>query len=255
MPGAHEKLEHAEHATHGGNKLFGVTMALIGVLIAFCGAMVGSERNELTRAMIEQTQAHADFTSASTKYRLIMLELEKQRARVLAARDTPGGWSPVERFIELSGDYSKERRLSKDWADSYKPLVEAHFDAAEGYEHAQLISEIAIVLASLGVLLGSRPAWMLSVLLAGGCLVQIGRTFFPTATTVKHTLAKIAVAEEAFMDLRKSHVGANEDERTIERLDSDGKIREAIEARAKSREAGTAEAKATEPKAAEKAKE
>src|SRR5438270_8606721 len=103
MGGAHEKLERAEHASHGdghhggSNKLFGVTMALIGVLIAFCAAMVGSERNELTRAMIEQTQAHSDYTSASTKFRLIMLELEKQRARVAAARDTPGGWSPVER--------------------------------------------------------------------------------------------------------------------------------------------------------------
>src|SRR6266567_8627396 len=93
---AHQKLEHAEHASHKGghdsgshNKLFGVTMALIGVLIAFCSAMVGSERNELTRAMIEQTQAHSDYTGASTKYRLVMIELEKQRARVLAARDTP----------------------------------------------------------------------------------------------------------------------------------------------------------------------
>ena len=43
MPGAHEKLEHAEHASHGGghgggNKIFGVTMALLGVLIALSGA-------------------------------------------------------------------------------------------------------------------------------------------------------------------------------------------------------------------------
>src|SRR6266478_9929314 len=115
MSGAHEKLEHAEH--HGSsNKIFGVTMALIGVLIAFCGAMVGSERNELTRAMIRQTQAHADFTAASTKYRLIMLELEKQRARISTQKDPPGGFSPVERFIELSQDYTKERSLSKNWA-------------------------------------------------------------------------------------------------------------------------------------------
>src|SRR5438552_1141573 len=125
---AHATLEHAEHAAHSEhshehssgagstNKLFGVTMALIGVLIAFCSAMVGSERNELTRAMIEQTQAHADFTAASTKYRLIMIELEKQRARISTQRDPAGGFSPVERFIELSQDYAKERNLSKNWA-------------------------------------------------------------------------------------------------------------------------------------------
>src|SRR5579862_2502141 len=153
---AHATLEHAEHAAHGGehghdeagnsHKTFGVTMALIGVLIAFCSAMVGSERNELTKTMIKQTQAHADFTAASTKYRLIMLELEKQRARISAQRDPAGGFSPVERFIDLSQDYSKERGLSKKWSESYEPLVDAHFDAAEQYEHAQVVAEIGIVM-------------------------------------------------------------------------------------------------------------
>ena len=216
-------------------------MGLIGVLIAFSAAMVGSERNELTRAMIEQTQAHADFTSASTKFRLIMLELEKQRARVAAAKDAPGGWSPVERFIELAGDYKKERNLAKTWADTYKPLVGAHFDAAEGYERAQLIAEIGIVLASLAVLLGSRPAWFISVALSLACLIQIGRTFFPTGRVVKETLTKITQAEEAYADLRKSHVGANEDDLVIERLDADGKMRAAILARTKARESETHE--------------
>ncbi len=86
MSGAHEQLEHAEHAEHAGHggktsKLIGVTMALIAALIAYCAALVGSERNELTRTMIEQTQAHADYTTASAKFRSVMLELEKQRAK------------------------------------------------------------------------------------------------------------------------------------------------------------------------------
>ena len=51
---------------HGPGKLIGLTMALIGVLIAFCAALVGAERNELTRTMIEQTQAHSDYSSPST---------------------------------------------------------------------------------------------------------------------------------------------------------------------------------------------
>ena len=92
MPGAHEKLERAEHATHAGghggdsNRLFGVTMALIGVLIAVCSAKVGSERNEFTRAMIKQTQAHAKETSASTKLRLVNSKSSR-----------PGKWPPVTR--------------------------------------------------------------------------------------------------------------------------------------------------------------
>lgn len=239
MSGAHQKLEHAEHATHGGgqhggsNKIFGVTMALIGVLIALCGAMVGSERNELTRAMIEQTQAHSDYTGASTKLRLIMIELEKQRARVAASRDAPGGWSPVERFVELASDYNEERGLAKSWAESYRPIVEAHFDAAEGFEKGQLIAEIGIVLASLGVLLASRAAWMISVILSVACIAQIGRTYFPTHRVVQEALTRVHHAEVAYEDLRKAHIGENADEKTIERLDPDGKMRAGINARVK----------------------
>ena len=73
---------HQKGKPHGRGKLIGLTMALIGVLIAFCAALVGSERNEPTRTMIEQTQAHSDYSSASTKFRLIMLDLEKQRGVV-----------------------------------------------------------------------------------------------------------------------------------------------------------------------------
>ena len=57
-------------------------MAMIGALIAYCAAMVGSQRNELTKTLIEQTQAHADYTAASTKFRTVMLELEKQQGRL-----------------------------------------------------------------------------------------------------------------------------------------------------------------------------
>ena len=46
-----EKLERAEDAAHISSKHIGVTIALIGVLIAFCAAMVSSEQNELTRTM------------------------------------------------------------------------------------------------------------------------------------------------------------------------------------------------------------
>ena len=250
MAGAHEKLEHAEHAAHsdshggGHNKLFGVTMALIGVLIAFCSAMVGSERNELTRAMIEQTQAHSDYTAASTKLRLIMIELEKQHARVAAARDPQGGFSPVPRFIKLANDYTKERNMAKTWADTYRPLVGGHFDAAEGYERAQLIAEIGIVLASLGVLLVSRPAWMLSVILSVICVFQLGRTFVHTSNVVRTSNEKIHHAEEAYTELRKSHVGENDDEKAIERLDADGSIRAAIEAKAKNRQSDVSEQEA-----------
>jgi hypothetical protein len=249
MSGAHAKLEHAEHAAHSGghghghdsgnnNKLFGVTMALIGVLIAFCSLMVGSERNELTRAMIEQTQAHADYTAASTKYRLIMIELVKQKARVATAKDAPGSFSPVERFIQLAGDYAEERKLGRTWANSYKPVVDGHFDAAEGYELAQLIAEVGIVLASLAVLLASRPAWIFALFLSVICVAQLGRTYIHTTHEIERAMVKVHQAEDEFDKLRNAHGGGKEDEQIIQQLDADGSIRASIATRAKNRPPG-----------------
>jgi len=127
---SHATLEHAEHAAHAGHahhdghghgdgklsgKVVGVTMALIAVLLAFCAAMVGSERNELMRAMIEQTQAHSDYTSASTKFRLIMLDLEKQRGALTPAANADAAPSPVlVRLLRLYLDYSSEKTLSNN---------------------------------------------------------------------------------------------------------------------------------------------
>src|SRR6185369_12296448 len=104
---------------------------------------------------------------------------------------------------------------------SYHPIVEAHFEAAEGYEHAQLIAEIGIVLASLGVLLASRPAWMISVALSLVCVFQLTRTNYHTRHVVTGSLVQVHHSEEAYGELRKSHVGANQDADAIERLDSD----------------------------------
>ncbi len=226
-----EALENAEHASHAGHaehgkapaKLIGLTMALIGVLIAFCAAMVGGERNELTRTMIEQTQANSDASSASIKFRLVMLDLEQLRGASTSAATT----AILPRFLRLYSDYARERKLSKEWADSYSPLVQTHFESAEGYEHAQLIAEIGIVLASLGVLLGSRPAWLVSLVFAAVCVAQLGRTYIRTQHEVAEASEKVHTGEEGYTELRKAHSASNDDQMTVEALDPGGKLRAA----------------------------
>lgn len=228
-------MERAEHASHGGvhhatNKHIGLTIAIIGALIAFCAAMVGSERNELMRSMVEQTQANADSAGASTKHRLVMMELEKQRGQraglstAIDQTDTQRD-QVLRRFIELAGDYSKERARSKKWADSFQPVIGAHFDAAEHYEDAQLIAEIGIVAASLAVLLSSRAAWLLSIALAAVCIGQLGLTFAHTRHVVDATVGKVRHAEEAYLGERKLELAEKDDKACIEALDPGGKIR------------------------------
>jgi hypothetical protein len=228
MASPYETLEKAEETTHVRSKHIGLTMALIGVLIAFCAAMVGSQRNELTRTMIEQTQAHSDYSSASTKFRIVMIELERLRGASSAplsdapnASQLPG----LKRFLRLYLDYSKERTFAKTWADSYQPEIDAHFGAAESYEKAQLVAEIGIVIASLAVLLSNRLAWIVSIVFAALCVAMLGKTSLATRNTVIQTTDAIRQTEHAYKELRKAHLAANEDETTVDQLDPGAKIR------------------------------
>jgi hypothetical protein len=237
-----EKLEHTSHGDHAGhqrsNKLIGLTMGLIGVLIALCAALVGGQRNEMSRAMIEQTQATADATSASTKFRIVLISIEQLRAQPTLSDATR------ERFVRLYDDYLKERKFTSAWAASYRELIDAHFEAAEGYEHAQVVAEVGIVFASLAVLLANRLAWLVSIALAVGSLGLAGNTYFETRAHVGPALAEIEHHESAYEALRKSHVGDHADADAADALDPGGTFRKAIEAEAS--------AAATHPPAAEK---
>lgn len=227
-------MEHSEHISGHGHghgeadsKLIGLTIALIGVLLAFCAAMVASERNELTRAMIEQTQAHSDYTSASTKFRLVMLEVEKLRVGLkdeAVPADGPSG-PIVRRFVRLYSDYSKERAFTKEWSHAFQPVIDSHFVASEDYEKAQLLAEIGIVVASLAVLLHNKKAWYVSLIMAGLCVGQLGRTWQHQHSTLHSLEGKVEETGEAYKELRKAHVNANEDEKAIEQLDPGGKLR------------------------------
>ena len=104
-------------------------------------------------------------------------------------------------------------------------MIQTHFEGAEGYEHAQLIAEIGIVLASLGVLLSSRPAWLVSIVFAGACVVQLGMTFAHTRHEVNEASEKVHRTDEAYHELRKAHAAAGDDERTVEALDPGGVLR------------------------------
>ena len=55
-------------------------------------------------------------------------------------------------------------------------------------------------------------------------------TFVKTRHSVAHAVANIRQAENAYQQVRESHLGASGDERTLEELDPGGKIRAEIEA-------------------------
>ena len=235
-------MEHAEHTAHSGShggKHLGVTMAMLAVLIAFAAAMVGSQRQELVTSLLDQSWAHSSYTAASTKYRLIMLELEKMRG------GSPG--PALQRMLRLYTEYSDEQKLAQKWDDDCQPLIDAHFDAAEGYEHAQLVAELAIIIASLAVLLNSRMAWLVSVGVGVLCLALMGYTFVTSRSAIAENHEKVHAAEHVFEERMEHHAESSEDEEVVNELDPGGKVRATFKESETKSEHG--EAKAGKPDA------
>ena len=227
--GAHEALEHAEHAGHAhGSKQMGVTMAILAVLIAFCAAMVGSQRQELMTTLLDQSWAHSSWVAAVVKDEMAVADMQKMRGQPNTA-----GNPAVARLIRMDGDYNTEADLAKTWDDASDPLVDAHFDAAEGYEHAQLVAEVALIIASIAVLLSNRPAWFASLVVGAIALCLIGFTFVSARGAIAKAHHKVEEAEEDYIDHSESDLDTKGREALLNELDPGGKIRATAVAEAK----------------------
>lgn len=222
MPGAHEALEHAEHAApagHGGdnhgkgNKLgtfIGLTMGLLGVLLALAAAKVGGERTELVESMVEQQSANSRYQSQDVKHRMAFLVLSQVHATMPSAAElAAGAKSPDKKdIIELGQTvqrYLAEAGLAKTWVESYDPAIKAHLAAQEHYEVGQLLAEVGIVLASIALLMQRKAAWFIAIALGVGAVSIIVMTYVHTHKVVHAAEAKIEETGTAYRDARNAN--------------------------------------------------
>jgi len=227
--GAHEALEHAEHAGHAhGSKQMGVTMAILAVLIAFCAAMVGSQRQELMTTLLDQSWAHSSWVAASVRSGMIASDLQKLHGQP-GATTNPA----LPQLLRLDSDYTTEAKLAKEWDDACEPLVDAHYDAAEGYEHAQLIAEVALIICSVAILLGNRMAWLASLVVGAVCIVFIGYTFISARGAVAENHHKVEHAEKAYDEHTENDLDSKGRDQLLNDLDPGGKIRATFAAETK----------------------
>jgi len=244
----HEVVEHVEHAAHESghgsvSKYIGITMALLGVMVAFCSAMVGAERTELIKSMVEQSTKNSIYQTETMKFRAMHANSELLKAlspdqseikkieTTLREKRKAGGKSDDEDTAELKDlisssvedladlltpdhevitefnktakSYERDVKEAKEDADAYDKIIEARQDAAEGYERALLAAEIGIVIASVALLLANRMVWMVSVVLAVICLGTTGFTYQRTRRDVSAAQEKIAAAAKNVIQLEK----------------------------------------------------
>jgi hypothetical protein len=284
-----EMLEHMEHAGHGGHghddhaagpgKQIGITMALLGVMLALCAALVGSHRTELIKTTVEQSNKWGLYQSEAMKFRVMETDLEllkaltpsieeeKQMDANLRAKHANAGKEDSEdtaeikdlvasavddladlltpdqkekvRFAKIAKRYEHDMVEAKEDAEAYEPAIEAHFEASEWYERAQLLAEVGIVVASIALLLSSRKVWMIAVLLGVGGFGIVTMTFIRTRGKLRDAEHKI---EEA---AKRTEAIEEDDEDEDEKKDMGGEGGEA-------KPGGKEEAKAAEGKPEEK---
>ena len=246
----HEIAEQIEHAAHGGGhggsgaaRYIGITMALLGVMVAFCSAMVGAQRTELIKAMVEQSTRMGTYQTETMKFRSMTANAELLKAlspakdeikkieTTLREKRAPSGKKDdedtaelkdlisssvedladlltpdhevIRDFAKVAKTYERDMKEAKEDADSYDKMIETRGEAAEGYERALLAAEIGIVIASVALLLGNRLIWGVSLILAITCVGTAGYTFSSSRHNVAEAEEKIRKASENVIQLEK----------------------------------------------------
>jgi Domain of unknown function (DUF4337) len=266
-----ELLENMEHAGHGGHeehggagghgsvplaRSVGITMAVLGVLLAICSALVGATRTELVTTMVEKTNVMMRYQAASTKFRMLQANLQQmdallpsdpKRFQALGREldDTSGKLtgdnallaamlrafhdrlmltvvpttSDLKRLVEVARGYKAETAAAYAWKESYNEEIEAYEHAGEHYEWAMLASEIGIVIASIALLLSSRIAWIVSIVLGLTCVVLVAITNLQARSALHVAHHEIAHARAAYNEVANEERAAAADEALFESID------------------------------------
>jgi hypothetical protein len=221
MAEATDSLEHMNHAAHAGehgpephgrvSTYIGITMAVLGVILAFASAKVGGERTELVASMVEQQDAHMRYITQDIKHRVAVLSLYQLRGTVevlpAASRhgDVDSHSAQAQAMVSIANTvnrYLGESKAAGTWSDAYDPVVRAHIEGQDKYELGMLAAEIGIVMASVALLLRRKMIWYTAM---GLGVISIGimiATYARTAPVVHESEKKIEESARAYHDLR-----------------------------------------------------
>jgi len=218
-------------------------MALLGVMLALCAALVGSHRTDLIKTTVDQANKWGLYQAEAMKLRVIEgdvellhaispnMQEEKTLDANLRAKSAAGGKSDDEDTAEikdliatsvddlaelltpdpeddaalgkLAKRYEHDMKEAKEDAEAYDPKIEAHTDAAEWYERAQLLAEIGIVVASVALLLSNRKVWYVAVAAGVAGAGIIGWTFVKTHRAIEDADKHIEEAQKRDDDIEK----------------------------------------------------
>jgi hypothetical protein len=224
MAKATEHLEHMQHVAHAGehadgggeghnpahsrlSTYTGITMAVLGVILAFASAKVGGERTMLVKTIIEKEDAHSRYVTQDLKHRIAVISLRQLRA-TLPALAAPGRASTAvdaQEMVALARTvqrYYSESQAAVEWDIAYTPAIQAHVEGQEYYEWGMLCAEIGIVIASISLLLRKRVFLYLAIALGVASVAVLIFTYSKTEPVVRAIEERTAEAAKVYGTMR-----------------------------------------------------
>jgi len=210
-----ERMEHAAHehghgpAGHGESHKslsmgIGITMAMLGVLLAFCAAKVGGERTELVQSLVEQSNAHAQYHAQDVKHRVAFIALQQLHATAFGSAPGALDKHDVLAMADTVDRYLAESDLAKDWSGSY-----------DSFWHAPVTLDLGVLtledtlqhwvndalMVSVALLMRRRILWFVAIALGLASIALVGKTYW-------HTTQIVAVAERHTEETAKVYLEA-----------------------------------------------
>jgi hypothetical protein len=124
------------------------------------------------------------------------------------------------RFVDLMKQYDAQQHAAHKYTESFDGRIESYAEAAEHYEWAQLCCEIAIVLASVALLLGSRFAWLVSLAPATAGVILIGLTWMSTQGALAKADHEVAQARSGYDKLVDEKADAAGDAKLVHDIEA-----------------------------------
>jgi hypothetical protein len=179
---AEVEIPHAEGKQ--GEKVVGILIAVIAVLMAVIGSLGNNAANDMIVNEVKSSNSYAWYQAKRQREYLNDLELKRIEVE-LAGNPTAAqreGWTRLANELRAkNAEYRTENE--KIQAEARQQGLEARTAGArnDAFDHAEILFQVAVVLCSLTLLTESRLFLRLGLVVAVAGLVMGGRAFFQQA--------------------------------------------------------------------------
>lgn len=150
-------------------KPVGITIAIVAVVMAIFGSLGNNAANERIISEVKASNGYAWYQAKRQREYVSGLEIKRLQIE-LAGNPTAAQKSAMEKEIAdlTAKNAAYEAENQKIQADAKRSAGEAkiHAERNEGFDHAELSLQVAVVLCSLTLLTGSKVFMRLGLVIA-----------------------------------------------------------------------------------------